>query len=108
MKEVRIGLIGTGYIGKAHAIAYAQAPTVFNLRGKLVREMVAEVNPTLAAERAQAFGFNRSTGDWRARGAARGGARRSPLKVKAPPVVIARPIKPPLNRLAHSPSNKRA
>lgn len=41
MKEVRIGLIGTGYIGKAHAVAYAQAPTVFNLRGKLVREMVA-------------------------------------------------------------------
>ena len=66
MKEVRIGLIGTGYIGKAHAIAYAQAPTVFNLRGKLVREMVAEVTPELAAERAQAFGFNRSTGDWRA------------------------------------------
>ena len=61
MKEVRIGLIGTGYIGKAHAIAYAQAPTVFNLRGKLVREMVAEVSPELAAERAQAFGFNRST-----------------------------------------------
>ncbi len=66
MKEVRIGLIGTGYIGKAHAIAYAQAPTVFNLRGRLVREMVAEVTPELAAERAQAFGFNRSTGDWRA------------------------------------------
>ena len=66
MKEVRIGLIGTGYIGKAHALAYAQAPTVFNLRGRLVREMVAEVTPELAAARAQAFGFNRSTGDWRA------------------------------------------
>lgn len=65
MKEIRIGLIGTGYIGKAHAIAYAQAPTVFNLRGKLVREMIAEVTPELAAERAQAFGFNRSTADWR-------------------------------------------
>jgi predicted dehydrogenase len=52
MKEVRIGLIGTGYIGKAHAIAYAQAPTVFNLRGRLVREMVAEVTPELAAARA--------------------------------------------------------
>ncbi len=51
MKEIRIGLIGTGYIGKAHAIAYAQAPTVFNLRGKLVREMVAEVTPELAAAR---------------------------------------------------------
>ncbi|WHP82061.1 Gfo/Idh/MocA family protein [Edwardsiella anguillarum] len=66
MKEVRIGLIGTGYIGRAHAIAYAQAPVVFNLRGRLVREMVAEVTPTLAAERAQALGFNRATGDWRA------------------------------------------
>ncbi|CNB50923.1 Gfo/Idh/MocA family protein [Yersinia similis] len=65
MKEVRIGLIGTGYIGKAHAIAYAQAPTVFELRGKLVREMVAEISPALAAQRAQAFGFNRFTSDWR-------------------------------------------
>ncbi|WP_145475823.1 Gfo/Idh/MocA family protein [Yersinia similis] len=65
MKEVRIGLIGTGYIGKAHAIAYAQAPTVFELRGKLVREMVAEISPALAAQCAQAFGFNRFTSDWR-------------------------------------------
>lgn len=65
MKKVRIGLIGTGYIGKAHAIAYAQAPTVFDLRGELVREMVAEVTPELAATRAAAFGFNRSTSNWR-------------------------------------------
>ncbi|GKX64379.1 myo-inositol 2-dehydrogenase [Pragia fontium] len=65
MKEIHIGLIGTGYIGRAHAIAYAQTPTVFPLKGKLIRDMVAEVNPQLAAERAQAFGFNRSTGDWR-------------------------------------------
>lgn len=65
MKEVRIGLIGSGYIGRAHAIAYAQAPVVFNLRGKLVREMVAEITPQLAAEAACAFGFKRATGDWR-------------------------------------------
>ncbi|AOV96889.1 myo-inositol 2-dehydrogenase [Edwardsiella hoshinae] len=65
MKEVRIGLIGSGYIGRAHAIAYAQAPVVFNLRGKLVREMVAEITPQLAAEAARAFGFKRATGDWR-------------------------------------------
>ena len=31
MKQVRIGLVGTGYIGRCHAIAYAQAPTVFPL-----------------------------------------------------------------------------
>ncbi|QUG75200.1 gfo/Idh/MocA family oxidoreductase [Erwinia sp. E602] len=65
MQKVRIGLIGTGYIGRCHAIAYAQAPTVFNLKGELVREMVAEVTPELAREKAEAFGFNRSTGDWR-------------------------------------------
>ncbi|WJV67666.1 Gfo/Idh/MocA family oxidoreductase [Pectobacteriaceae bacterium CE70] len=65
MKEVRIGLIGTGYIGRAHAIAYAQAPTVFPLKGRLVKAMVAEISPELAARRAQEFGFLRSTGDWR-------------------------------------------
>lgn len=62
MKDVRIGLIGTGYIGRAHAIAYAQAPTVFPLKGNLVKAMLAEVSPELAAKRAQEFGFQRSTG----------------------------------------------
>lgn len=65
MKQVRVGLIGTGYIGRCHAIAYAQAPTVFPLKGDLVLEMLAEVTPELAAQRAAEFGFARSTGDWR-------------------------------------------
>lgn len=65
MKEIRIGMIGTGYIGRAHAIAYAQAPTVFPLQGKLVREMIAEITPELAQTRAQEMGFNRATDDWR-------------------------------------------
>lgn len=65
MKKIRIGLIGTGYIGRAHAIAFAQAPTVFPLKGELVREMVAEITPELAMQKAKEFGFNRSTGDWR-------------------------------------------
>ncbi|CFQ38739.1 myo-inositol 2-dehydrogenase 2 [Yersinia bercovieri] len=33
MKKVRIGLIGTGYIGLCHTIAYAQVATVFPLKG---------------------------------------------------------------------------
>lgn len=65
MKQVRVGLIGTGYIGRCHAIAYAQAATVFPLKGELVLEMLAEVTPELAAQRATEFGFARSTGDWR-------------------------------------------
>lgn len=65
MNRVRIGMIGSGYIGRCHAIAYAQAPTVFALKGEIVREMLAEVDPALAAKQAATFGFARSTGDWR-------------------------------------------
>ncbi|PHM69397.1 Gfo/Idh/MocA family protein [Xenorhabdus sp. KJ12.1] len=65
MKEIRIGLIGAGYIGRAHAIAYAQAPTVFPLKGKLVRAMIAGITPELAQTQAKELGFLRSTGDWR-------------------------------------------
>ncbi|PHM56778.1 putative oxidoreductase [Xenorhabdus sp. KK7.4] len=65
MKEIRIGLIGAGYIGRAHAIAYAQAPTVFPLKGKLIREMIAGITPELAQTQAKELGFLRSTGDWR-------------------------------------------
>ena len=48
MKQVRIGLVGTGYIGRCHAIAYAQAPTVFPLDAELVLEYLAEITPELA------------------------------------------------------------
>lgn len=65
MKTIRIGLIGTGYMGKAHTIAFNTASSVFALSAQLVCEMVAEVTPELAAEKAQKFGFNRSTGDWK-------------------------------------------
>lgn len=65
MQRVRIGLIGSGYIGRAHAIAFAQAPSVFPLKGRLVREMVAEITPELARQKADELGFHRSTGDWR-------------------------------------------
>lgn len=66
MNKVRIGMIGSGYIGRCHAIAYAQAPAVFALKGEIVREMLAEVNPEPAAKQAATFGFSRSTGDWHA------------------------------------------
>jgi hypothetical protein len=45
------------------------------------------------------------TGHWRGGMAM---TRHHFLKAKAPPAVIAPPIKPPLNRPAHSPSSKRA
>ncbi|MDG6264911.1 Gfo/Idh/MocA family oxidoreductase [Glaesserella parasuis] len=65
MKKVRIGLVGTGYIGRCHAIAYAQAPTLFPLKGELHLEYLAEINQELAEKKAKEFGFARATGDWR-------------------------------------------
>lgn len=65
MKQVRIGLVGTGYIGRCHAIAYAQAPTVFPLDAELVLEYLAEITSELAEKKAKEFGFKRFTGDWR-------------------------------------------
>lgn len=65
-KQLRIGLIGTGYMGKAHSIAFHAAPAVFPLAGEIVLEMVAEVDAELAARKATELGFRRSTGDWRA------------------------------------------
>ena len=64
MKTIRVGLIGTGYMGKAHAIALRSVPAVFPLSAKVECEMLAEVNAELAAEKAIELGFNRSTGDW--------------------------------------------
>lgn len=57
MKEIKIGLVGTGYIGRCHAIAYAQAPTVFPLKGKIVKEMLAEINDDLAEKKSQRVWF---------------------------------------------------
>ena len=64
MKTIRVGLIGTGYMGKAHAIALRSVPAVFELSAKVECEMLAEVNEQLAQDKAKELGFNRATGDW--------------------------------------------
>ena len=64
MKTLGIGLIGTGYMGKAHAIALKMAGTVFPLSALPVCELLAEVNDELAQQQAQRLGFKRATGDW--------------------------------------------
>ena len=57
MKEIKIGLIGTGFMGKAHAIAFNAAPSVFELPAKPVCELLADVNLSMAKSRASAWDF---------------------------------------------------
>lgn len=65
MQTLKFGLIGTGYMGKAHAIALRVASTVFQLPAHPACELLAELDDELAACKARELGFARSTGDWR-------------------------------------------
>ncbi len=66
MKELGIGLIGTGFMGKAHAIAYRTALSAFPDIPAPRLVAVADVSAELAAKAAHQYGFETSTGDWRA------------------------------------------
>jgi predicted dehydrogenase len=66
VNEVRIGLIGAGWMGKAHAVAYRNVPMVFGPEPAVpVLEMVADVNPAWAEAAARNLGFARWSADWR-------------------------------------------
>jgi len=65
VNSVGIGLIGTGYMGKCHALAWTAVHAVFG-DGPTVRlAHLSEVSDALAAQRAGEFGFARSGADWR-------------------------------------------
>src|SRR5689334_12637683 len=65
MREIGIGIIGTGFMGKAHGFAYRAVSGIFPTELRPVLEIVADNNAE-AAERAQhQLGFKRVTFDWR-------------------------------------------
>jgi len=66
VKELNIGLVGAGFMGKAHSLAYAAMPMFFWPAPALpVRRTIAEANEQLAEEASRRFGFQKFTGDWR-------------------------------------------
>jgi predicted dehydrogenase len=65
LDSLGIGLIGSGFMGKCHALAYAAVGTVFGLVPRPRLELLCDVPAARAAERAAAFGFARSTDNWR-------------------------------------------
>jgi len=64
-REVGIGIIGTGFMGKAHAFAYRAALAAFPGIPVPRLEMIADVDGASAAKAAQQYGFARSSGNWR-------------------------------------------
>ena len=65
-KTLNVGLVGGGFMAKAHALAYAAMPMFYwPAPGIPVRYAIADVTEELAREAAARFGFERSTSDWR-------------------------------------------
>jgi predicted dehydrogenase len=65
MKTLGIGLIGTGFMGKAHAFAYRAARAAFPDIPVPVLRTVADVSEEGARTAAAQYGFERATADWR-------------------------------------------
>ncbi|HEX2552333.1 MAG TPA: Gfo/Idh/MocA family oxidoreductase [Microvirga sp.] len=61
-----IGLIGTGYMGKCHALAWNGVAPVFGDVARPRLAVLCDATDDLARRHAQAFGFDRATSDWRA------------------------------------------
>src|SRR5271165_3277390 len=66
MEMIGVGLIGTGYMGKCHALAWASVRAMFGDVPPIRRVALCEVEQGLARRRAEEFGFETATTDWRA------------------------------------------
>ena len=66
MRHIGIGIIGGGYMGKAHSVAFASVASVFDtaLRPRLVS--ICARTAASAKAYSKASGFEKSTCDWRA------------------------------------------
>jgi len=66
-REIRVALIGGGgFMGKAHSMAYALAPSVVDLDVTIVKHTLVDANADIAAAAAERLGWQNSSSDWRA------------------------------------------
>lgn len=66
MTQIGIGIIGGGYMGKAHAVAMSAVGAVFQTTLRPRLEMVCATSDASAEKYRAAYGFERATTDWRA------------------------------------------
>ena len=66
MPEIGVGIIGTGFMGKAHAFAYRAVAGIFPVKLTPVLEMVADNNIEAAERTFRQLHFKRMTADWKA------------------------------------------
>jgi ribosomal protein S9 len=59
--QIGIGIVGGGYMGKAHAVAMGAVGAVFDTALRPSLEMLCTTTESGAADKARQFGFKRST-----------------------------------------------
>ncbi|MHB1314569.1 MAG: Gfo/Idh/MocA family protein [Christensenellales bacterium] len=65
MKEYNVGLIGGGFMGKVHSLAYVGMPMIFwPAPGIPVRKTICEVNDQLAKNAKERYGYEKYTTNW--------------------------------------------
>ncbi|NVZ65942.1 Gfo/Idh/MocA family oxidoreductase [Pseudomonas gingeri] len=64
MREIGVGLIGTGFMGRAHALAFRNVSAAFELPVRLRLSTLADADAQRAVSCARAWGFERGHGDW--------------------------------------------
>ncbi len=65
MRELGVGLIGTGFMGRTHVLGFATAARAFEMPVRLRLEAVADATEEAAEAARKSFGIERATGDWR-------------------------------------------
>jgi predicted dehydrogenase len=66
LPDLGVGLIGTGFMGRAHALAFHNARTTFELPVNLKLVALADADAARAEQCARTWGFDRSHARWEA------------------------------------------
>ena len=66
MPEIGIGVVGAGYMGKAHSVAMAAVGAVFNTSLRPTLEMICTTTQEGALQKAHEYGFANATSQWQA------------------------------------------
>lgn len=66
MKNLNIGLVGAGFMGKAHVVGYSNMPKLFWPAPAMpVLKTICDIIPEIAEDAKERFGFEKCCTDWR-------------------------------------------
>ena len=65
IKNLRVGLIGCGFMGRAHSNAYLRLNNFFPVQHRPVLQAVCDVNLEKAEQFREVWGYQRAEADWR-------------------------------------------